>query len=103
MRKYAPARSWQEVLRRAPLRSSTLDPYLDYLQQSWDEGEYYAKVLYQELLGKGYLDPYPRLKMAAAPLRYGLSLDEPRELPPSPSEAAQWIISTPDRHGPEIA
>jgi transposase len=40
--------------------------------------------------------------MAVAPLRRGLPLDEPRERPPSPREAARWIITAPDRHGPHI-
>ncbi|MDV9186876.1 transposase [Streptomyces sp. SR27] len=31
--KYARARTWQEVMRRPPRKPSTLDPYLDYLQQ----------------------------------------------------------------------
>ena len=48
-----------------------LDPYLDYLQQRWDEGEHSAKILYQELLAKGYLGHYQRVKMAVAPLATG--------------------------------
>lgn len=98
VRKYARARTWHEVMRRAPRRPSTLDPYLDYLQQRWDEGEHSAKILHQELLGKGYLGHYQRVKMALAPLRRGLPLDEPRERPPSPREAARWIITAPHRH-----
>ena len=103
VRKYARARTWHEVMRRAPRRPSTLDPYLDYLQQRWDEGQHSAKVLHQELLGKGYLGHYQRVKTAIAPLRRGLPLDEPRERPPSPRETARWIIANPDRHGPQTA
>ncbi|GGX44195.1 hypothetical protein GCM10010353_68880 [Streptomyces chryseus] len=90
-------------MRRPPRRRSTLDPYLDYLQQRWDEGEHSARILHQELLGKGYLGHYQRVKMALAPLRRGLPLDEPRERPPSPREAARWIITNPLRHGPQTA
>ncbi|MFF3404519.1 hypothetical protein ACFYW6_39845 [Streptomyces sp. NPDC002659] len=43
------------------------------------------------------------MKMAVAPLRHGLPLDEPRERPPSPRETARWIITAPDRHGPHTA
>ncbi|MDQ1066607.1 IS3 family transposase [Streptomyces canus] len=75
VRKYARARTWHEVVRRPPRRPSTLDPYLDYLQQRWDEGEHSAKILHQELLTKGYLGHYQRVKMAVAPLRRGLPLD----------------------------
>lgn len=103
VRKYARARSWHEVMRRPPRRPSTLDPYLDYLQQRWDEGEHNAKILHQELAGKGYLGHYQRVKMALAPLRGGLPLDEPRERPPSPREAARWIIASPVRHSPQTA
>ncbi|MEV7439539.1 hypothetical protein [Streptomyces griseoviridis] len=103
VRKYARARSWHEVMRRPPCRPSTLDPYLDYLQQRWDEGEHSAKILYQELAGKGYLGHYQRVKMALAPLRRGLPLDKPRERPPSPREAARWIITSPVRHRPQTA
>ncbi|MEF9886923.1 hypothetical protein [Streptomyces sp. P9-A4] len=35
--------------------------------------------------------------MAVAPLRRGLPLDEPRERPPSPREAARWITTHPHR------
>lgn len=103
VRKYARARSWQEVMRRPPRRPSTLDPYLDYLQQRWDEGEHSAKHLHQELLGKGYLGHYQRVKMAVAPLRRGLPLDQPRERPPSPREAARWITTHPDRRSLHVS
>ncbi|MEU9117826.1 transposase [Streptomyces sp. NPDC048483] len=43
------------------------------------------------------------MKTALAPLRRGLPLGEPRERPPSPREAARWIITNPDRHGPQTA
>ncbi|MGP4052763.1 transposase [Streptomyces sp. 2A115] len=88
---------------RTPRHPSSLDPYLDYLQQRWDEGEHSAKILHQELLTKGYLGHYQRVKMAVAPLRRGLPLDEPRERTPSPREAARWIITASDRHGPHTA
>jgi transposase len=91
------------VVRRPPRRPSTLDPYLDFLQQRWDEGEHSAKVLHQELLAKGYLGHYQRVKMAVAPLRRGLPLDEPRERLPSPREAARRITMAADRHGPQTA
>ncbi|MEV7863009.1 transposase [Streptomyces hirsutus] len=68
VRKYARARTWQEVVRRPPRRPSTLDPYLDHLQQRWDEGQRNATILHQELLAKGYLGHYQRVKMAVAPL-----------------------------------
>ncbi|MET7684330.1 ISL3 family transposase [Streptomyces sp. NPDC005423] len=103
VRKYAQARTWQEVMRRPPRKPSTLDPYLDYLQQRWDEGQHSAKILHQELHSKGYLGHYQRVKMAVAPLRRGLPLDEPRERPPSPREATRWIITAPGRHGPQAA
>ncbi|MFE2973138.1 ISL3 family transposase [Streptomyces sp. NPDC059340] len=97
VRKYARARTWQEVMRRPPRKPSTLDPYRDYLQQRWDEGEHNAMVLHEELRSKGYLGHYQRVKMAIAPLRRGLPLDQPRERPPSPREAARWITTHPDR------
>lgn len=99
VRKYARARTWQEVMRRPPRKPSTLDPYLDYLQQRWDEGEHSAKILHEELRAKGYLGHYQRVKMAVAPLRRGLPLDQP-ERPPSPRETARWITTRPDRRNP---
>ncbi|MFJ4689403.1 hypothetical protein [Streptomyces sp. NPDC088789] len=95
--KYARARTWQGVMRRPPRKPSSLDPYLDYLQQRWDDGQHSAKILHAELLTKGYLGHYQRVKMAVAPLRRGLPLDEPRERPPSPREAARWITTHPSR------
>ncbi|MFC9249028.1 ISL3 family transposase [Streptomyces sp. NPDC057136] len=103
VRKYARARTWQDVMRRSPRRTTTLDPYLNYLQQRWDEGEHSAKILHQELLAKSYLGHYQRVKTAVAPLRRGLPLDAPRERPPSPREATRWIITAPDRRAPHAA
>ncbi|MFF5278921.1 transposase [Streptomyces sp. NPDC000133] len=100
--KYARAGTWQEVMRRPPRKPSTLDPYLNYLQQRWDEGQHSAKILHEELQSKGYLGHYQRVKMAVAPLRRGLPLDEPRERPPSPRETARWITTHPHRHSPHI-
>ncbi|MDK0523990.1 transposase [Streptomyces sp. ML-6] len=100
--KYARARTWQEVMRRPPRKPSTLDPYLDYLQQRWDEGQHNAKILHEELQTKGYLGHYQRVKMAVAPLRRGLPPDEPRERPPSPHEAARWITTHPHRRNLHI-
>ncbi|MFF0277827.1 hypothetical protein [Streptomyces sp. NPDC004330] len=101
--KYARARTWQEVMRRPPRKPSVLDPYLDYLQQRWDEGQHSAKILHEELETKGYLGHYQRVKMAVAPLRRGLPLDEPRERPPSPREAARWITTHPHRRNLHIS
>ena len=100
--KYARARNWQEVVRRPPRKPSALDPYLDYLQQRWDEGQHSAKFLHEELQAKGYLGHYQRVKMAVAPLRRGLPLDTPRERPPSPREAARWITTHPHRRNLHI-
>ncbi|WP_374325232.1 ISL3 family transposase [Streptomyces sp. AP-93] len=100
--KYARARTWQEVVRRPPRKPSTLDPYLEYLRQRRDEGQHSEKILHEELQTKGYLGHYQRVKMAVAPLRRGLPIDEPRERPPSPREAARWITTHPHRRGPHI-
>ncbi|MGW0549989.1 hypothetical protein [Streptomyces altiplanensis] len=100
--KYARAHTWQEVVRRPPRKPSTLDPYLGYLQQRWDEGQHSAKILHEELQAKGYLGHYQRVKMAVAPLRRGLPVDEPRERPPSPREAVRWITTHPHRRSPHI-
>lgn len=45
--KYARAATWQDCVRRArPHRPASLDPYLDYLRQRWEEGEHTATVLH---------------------------------------------------------
>ncbi|MCC5480498.1 ISL3 family transposase [Streptomyces barringtoniae] len=96
--KYARATTWQDCVRRTrPRQPTSLDPYLDYLQQRWEEGEHTATVLHQEIAAKGYRGHYQRVKMALAPLRRGLPIDTPRERPPSPREVARWITTTPSR------
>jgi hypothetical protein len=53
VRKYATVSSWQDCVRRPhPRVPSTLDPYLQYLQQRWDEGEHNAKLLHAKLKAK---------------------------------------------------
>lgn len=100
--KYARAHTWQEVVRRPPRKPSSLGPYLDYLQQRWDEGQHSAKILHEELRTKGYLGHYQRVKMAVAPLRRGLALDQPHERPPSPRETARWITTHLHHRSPHI-
>jgi transposase len=85
--------------RTPPRRSTSLDPYLEYLRQRWEEGEHTATVLHQVLVAKGYGGNYQRVKMAIAPLRRGLPIDTPRERPPSPRQVARWITTTPSRRG----
>lgn len=98
--KYARAATWQECVRRTPSRRPTsLDPYLEYLRQRWEEGEHTATVLHQEIVAKGYRGHYQRVKMAIAPLRRGLPIDTPRERPPSPRQIARWITTAPSRRG----
>ncbi|MGW3942804.1 hypothetical protein [Streptomyces phaeochromogenes] len=98
--KYARAATWQECVRRIPPRRPTsLDPFLEYLRQRWDEGEHTAKVLHQEIVAKGYRGHYQRVKMAIAPLRRGLPIDTPRERPPSPRQVARWSTTAPSRRG----
>ncbi|WP_413754986.1 hypothetical protein [Streptomyces sp. MMBL 11-3] len=75
-------------------RSTSLDPYLDYVQQRWEEGEHTSTVLHQEIATKGYLGHYQRVKMAIAPLRRGLPINTPRERPPSLRQVARWITTT---------
>ncbi|MGW6412984.1 ISL3 family transposase [Streptomyces vinaceus] len=102
--KYARAATWQECVRTTrPRRPTKLDPYLEYLQQRWEEGEHNATVPHQEVLAKGYRGHYQRIKMAVAPLRRGLPIDTPRERPPSPHKVARWITTTRSRRGPHAS
>jgi transposase len=94
--KYARAATWQDCVRRSrPRRATSLDPYLEYLRQRWEEGEHTATVLHQEIVAKGYRGHYQRVKTAIAPLRRGQPIGTPRERPPSPREVARWITAAP--------
>ncbi|MFJ4624427.1 transposase, partial [Streptomyces sp. NPDC088812] len=96
--KYVRAAPWQDCVRRTrPRRTTSLDPYLEYLRQRWEAGEHTATVLHQELVAKGYRGHYQRIKVAVAPLRRGLPINTPRERPPSPREVARWITTAPSR------
>lgn len=98
VRKYARAATGHECVRRTrPRRPASLDPYLDYLRQRWEEGEHTATVSHQEIVAEGYRGHYQRVKMAIAPLRRGLPIDTPRERPPSPRQVARWITTAPSR------
>lgn len=57
------------------------------------------RVLHRELLAQGYRSHCQRIKMAIATLRRGLPINMPREWPPSPREAARWIIDAQSRRG----
>lgn len=64
-------------VRRPPShRPTSLDPYLEHPRGRWEEGEHTATVLHQEIVAKGYRGHYQRVKMAIAPLRRGLPIDQ---------------------------
>ncbi|MGW1787226.1 hypothetical protein ACWCQQ_50560 [Streptomyces sp. NPDC002143] len=82
--KYARAATWQECVRRTRSRWPTsLDPYLDYLRQRWEDGEHTATVLHREIAAKGYGGHYQRVKMAIAPP--GHPLDHHRTISTRPA------------------
>jgi transposase len=95
VRRYATATSWQDCVRRRPRIPSPLDRYLEYLQQRWGDGEHNAKVLHEEIKAKGYLGHYQRVKIAVAPLRRGLPINQPHQRHLSPREVARWITTSP--------
>jgi hypothetical protein len=95
VRRYATATSWQDCVRRRPRIPSPLDRYLEYLQQRWGDGEHNAKVLHEEIKAKGYLGHYQRVKIAVAPLRRGLPINQPHQRRLSPREVARWITTSP--------
>ena len=89
-------------MRRTRLRPPTaLAPYLDHLQQRWDEGEHNAAILHRELATKGYRGHYQRVKVTVASWRETNGIPMPSARAPSPLQVARWIITPPERRGPD--
>ncbi|GEC07969.1 hypothetical protein SSP24_56240 [Streptomyces spinoverrucosus] len=77
VRKYARAATWRECVRRNRLhRPTSLDSYLEYLRQRWEEGEHTATVLHGDRR-QGLLRPLP--------------VDQ------APRQVARWITTAPSR------
>ncbi|MFG1610002.1 transposase [Actinoplanes sp. NPDC049265] len=87
VRRYATATRWQDCVRRRPRIPSPLDRHLEYLRQRWGEGEHNAKVLHEEIKAKGYLGHYQRVKLAVAPLRRGLPINQPTSVAYHPAKS----------------
>jgi transposase len=52
-----------------PPRSRVIEPYLDYLQQRWAQGEHNGRLLFEEIRAQGYLAGLTEVYVAIQPWR----------------------------------
>ena len=52
-----------------PLRGRVIEPYLDYLQQRWEQGEHNGRLLFEEIRAQGYPAGLTEVYLAIQPWR----------------------------------
>lgn len=81
--------------RTAPQNTSSVGPYLAYLQQRWSEGEYNIKQLWRELRTQGFAGG-PMCVYRAVRQVLGQPLSQPSTKPPAPlrlsPRQAMWLL-----------
>jgi transposase len=69
VRRFASARTTEDLLDRGGRRPTALDPFLPYLTHRWREGQHTAAVLYREISNQGYRGSQPTVRRQLAAWR----------------------------------
>lgn len=105
VRRFARAKSLEELLVKATHRASILDPYKPYLHERWREGCHDVPRLHREIQEQGFTGDvqsvrryFRPFKKPHSPLPKSLSAPSPpvRTLP-QPRRVVRWIMTAPDR------
>jgi transposase len=100
VRRFAHARSLDELLAKTIERASVLDGFTGYLHQRWNQGCTDAAVLTKELKAQGYAGSDQTVRRYLQPFRHGRPTPPPRPTPPTVREVSGWILRRPDTLDP---
>jgi len=104
VRKFAHARSVEELIAKTEQRAHLVDDYVEYLHRRWNEGERNATGLFREISQLGYPGGELAVQRYLRRFRHGRGhAPRPGPKPPTVREVTGWIMTHPDRLAPNDA
>ncbi|MFY1673615.1 transposase [Plantactinospora sp. WMMB334] len=98
VRKFANARSIEDLTAVTEQRTHVVDPFTGYLHQRWNEGERNATQLFREIQQKGYPGGELAVQRYLRSFRKGRGhAPHPGPKPPTVRQVTSWIMTHPDR------
>lgn len=102
VRKFAQARSVDDLIAKTEQRAHIVDGYTEYLHRRWNEGERNATQLFREIKQAGYPGGELAVQRYLRRFRHGRGhAPHPGPKPPSVREVTKWIMTHPDQLGQE--
>jgi transposase len=104
VRKFAQARSVEELIAKTEQRAHLVDDFVEYLHRRWNEGERNATALFREITKLGYPGGELAVQRYLRRFRDGRGhAPRPGPKPPTVREVTSWIMTHPDRLGADEA
>lgn len=97
VRKFATARSIDDLIAKTEQRTHLVDPYTGHLHQRWHEGERNATALFREIQQLGYSGGELAVQRYLRQFRRGRGhAARPAGKPPTVRQVTSWIMTHPD-------
>jgi transposase len=97
VRKFATARSTDDLIAKTEQRTHLVDPFTGHLHQRWHEGERNATQLFREIQHLGYPGGELAVQRYLRQFRHGRShAARPAGKPPTVRQVTSWIMTHPD-------
>jgi hypothetical protein len=97
VRKFATARSPQDLIAKTEQRTHVVDPFTGHLHQRWHDGERNATQLFREIQQLGYPGGELAVQRYLRQFRHGRShAPRPAGKPPTVRQVTSWIMTHPD-------
>jgi transposase len=104
VRKFATARSIDDLIAKTQQRTHLVDPYTGHLHQRWHEGERNATQLFREIRHLGYPGGELAVQRYLHQFRHNTShAPRPAGKPPTVRQVTSWIMTCPDDLDPRDA
>ncbi len=104
VRKFATARSAEDLIAKTEQRTHVVDPYTGHLHQRWHDGERNATALFREIQQLGYPGGELAVQRYLRQFRHGRGhAARPAGKPPTVRQVTSWIMTHPDDLDPRDA
>jgi transposase len=104
VRKFAQARSIDDLLAKTEQRAKVVDDHVEYLHERWRQGERNATQLCREIIARGYTGGELAVQRYLRRFRHGRgTTPQPGPRPPTVREVTRRIMTHPDRIDPRDA